>query len=171
MLSEMSLKKLFYLLFVSLLLSFFVSGCNVLDPQSDEESDDDLYVQFNNDSSSSYTITCIELMPIGSANETPSPSGEWTSNKLENAGDIPPGGQQYFHAKIPRQHRCYYRLGVKNGDGTTLMLNEQTHYANDDYPTLTHWGSDERTVTVTIVNDSQNGLIYINGWSEWAGIE
>ena len=169
MLAKISFKIMLYLFSIFLGFSILLYGCNLLDPEGDEDSADDLYVQFNNSAASSYTITCIELLAIGRADETPSPSGEWTSNKLEGIGEIAPGGQQYFHAKIPRQHRCYYRLGIKNGDGSTLMLTEQTHYVSDVYPTLTHWGSDDRTVTVTIVDDSYNDLIYINGWQSYSG--
>ena len=172
MYTKILFRNMLNLLFMTLVIISGMSGCNLLDPDNEEDSNsDDLYVQFNNSSSSTYTITCIELQAIGRADETPVLSGTWSSNKLENIGEIAPGGQQYFHAEIPRQHRCYYRLGIKNADGTTLILNEQTHYVSDTYPTLTHWGADERTVTVTIAEDPQSGLIFLNGWSEWAGIE
>ena len=170
MLNKISFKIIPEFLLIMFILFFGTSACNLLD-SNDDEKKDDLYVQFNNDSISLYTITSIELLAIGRADETPDLSGTWTSNMLEGIGEIPPGGQQYFHADIPNLHRCYYRLGVKTVGGATMMLQDQTHYVSDVYPTLTHWGSDERTVTVTIIEDTDNNLVYINGWSEWAGIE
>lgn len=172
MVSGRTHKNLINLLFMFLVLSFGFSGCDLLNSDDDDDdANDDLYVQFNNNSSSVVTITSIELQAIGKADETPTPTGSWSDNILKDLGEIPPGGQQYFHTDIPNLHRCYYRLGVKTNDGSTIMLHEKTSYPSDEYPTLTHWGSDERTVSVTFAKDETTGSIYVNGWGDWAGIE
>ena len=53
------------------------------------------------------------------------------------------------------------------------MLHLQDGYTLPDVGELpiTHWGSDERTVGVSVTFDETSNLIYVNGWSDFAGIE
>jgi len=155
-----------------LILGVLVSGCDLLsDPDKDEKADN-LYVKFYNNESSEYTITNIQLMTMGQAGEeTSSPSGEWSDNILEDNQTVEPGEYVFFNLDIPNLHYCEYRLGVDTGDGAEVMLHLQDGYSEDSPPTITHWGGDDRTVRVTVVRNDYSGLIEINGWSDWVGID
>lgn len=146
-----------------------VAGCSSLNNSEDSE-DDTLYVKFINSSASEYTITCIELQDMGKAGETATPSGTWSENIMKNDQKLAPGESDFFTLDIPSLHYSIYRLGVDKGDGTELMLYQQDNYQGLE-PTITHWGSDERTVEVTVTYDEMSDQIQVNGWSDWAGID
>lgn len=158
--------RLFSFLIVFILL---FSGCSSV-TNSDSEKDDTLYVKFTNSSYSQYTITSIELQDMGKAGETATPSGTWSGNILKNGKKLAPGEFDFFTLDIPTLHFCIYRLGVDNGNGTELMLHLQDNYQGLE-PTITHWGSDDRTVEVTVIHDQVSNQVVVNSWSEWAGID
>jgi hypothetical protein len=162
----------FLLIFV--VPAFFLISCDLL--TNDDEKDtktDELYVKFNNDQGSLYRITNIQLMDMGKAGEESTPSGTWSENILESGKSIAPGSHEFFTLNIENLHWCQYRLGVDPGNGTEVMLHLQDGYTLPDVGELpiTHWGSDERTVGVSVTFDETSNLIYVNGWSDFAGIE
>ena len=156
-------------LFMVLSISVFSACSLITDPDDDKK--DKLNVKFLNDSDSQYTITTIELQDMGVAGETSEPSGTWGSNILNSGERIAPGDSVYFNLDIPQSHWSAYRLGVDRGDGTEVMLDEQPEYVPWTNPSITHWGSDDRTVSVHIRYDQYSGLIVIGSWSDFAGIE
>ena len=168
-LSNQWIRLMLNFLFISS-LTVSITGC---DFGSDPDKKDELYVKFGNNSNSEYTITSIELMAMGKAGEeTSSPSGVWSDNLLEEGQTIMPGEHRFFTLEIPNLHYSQYRLGVDNGQGAEIMLHLQEGYSAELSPaTITHWGSDERTVGVSVVYNEESNLIVINGWSDWAGID
>ena len=84
MVSSRTHKNLINLLFIFLVMTFGFSGCDLLNSDDDNDTNDDLYVQFSNDSSSVVTIISIELQAIGKADETPTPTGSWSDNILKD---------------------------------------------------------------------------------------
>jgi len=160
-------------IFLAALISVFIIslfGCDLVNNSSDDKKEDLLYVQFSNDSSSAYIITSIELQDMGVAGEAPEPSGTWSENVLDEGTEITPNGLQYFYAEIPNLHWCKYRLTVKGSHGSIIKLYQQAGYVDQEM-SITHWGSDERTVSAVIVKNPITGLIEISGWSDFAGIE
>ena len=156
-------------LFLSSIVFIAFNGCNLLD-SNDEKKEDRLYVKFYNDSTSEYTITSIELQAMGVAGEAEQPSGEWSANVLSDGTEIEPGSFTYFYADIPGQHWSKYRISVKDSSGSITALHEQNGYTETELP-ITHWGSDERTVSITVVRSVFSNLIDVTQWMEWAGIE
>ena len=156
-------------LFMVLSISVFSACSLITDPDDDKK--DKLNVKFLNDSDSQYTITTIELQDMGVAGETSEPSGTWGSNILNSGERIAPSDSVYFNLDIPQSHWSAYRLGVDRGDGTEVMLHEQVNYESWTTPSITHWGSDDRTVSVTLVYDQSTQLIQWSGWSDFAGID
>ncbi|MCB0283372.1 MAG: hypothetical protein H6627_13725 [Calditrichae bacterium] len=156
------------LLMFLITLLIFINCSSITD--SDSEKDDTLYVKFTNSSSSQYTITSIELQAMGKADETAVPSGTWSENILKDGKKLAPGEFDFFTLDIPTLHFSVYRLGVDTGNGTQLLLYTQENYQGLE-PTITHWGSDDRTVEVTVIYDQSSSQVVVNGWSEWAGID
>ena len=141
---------------------------------TDSDKHDTLYVKFTNESTSAYTITNIQLQAMGKAGDSvATPSGVWSANILTDGKTIAPGAHEFFTLDIPNLHWSQYRLGVSDGSGGEIMLHEQEGYENEIIfnPSITHWGSDERTVSVTIVSNPSTGVIYISGYSDFAGID
>ena len=161
--------KYFFKLFFLSTLFFLCSGCSSTNDSNDTK-DDTLYVKFINSAASEYTITSIQLQAMGQAGETTTPGGTWSDNILKNGKTLIPGAFEFFTLDIPSLHYCIYRLGVDSGDGTEILLYEQDNYQGLE-PTITHWGSDERTVEVTVIYDESYDQVLVNGWSDWSGIE
>lgn len=161
------MKRTVFLVLLSLPL--FVVLFAACEKDKDDEKDM-LYVQFNNATESEYTITSIELRSRGKADESDQPAGDWGSNILAEGETIAPGSFKYFNLEIPNLHWSEYRLGVDDGNGNQVFLHQQQGYNGGDYP-ITHWGSDERTVQVTIQYNSGTSLIGVTGWSDFAGID
>jgi hypothetical protein len=161
-----------YLLSI-IILVFVLSVCDsVSDPTDEKEKEDNLYVKFYNNDNSEYTITSIQLIPMGIADEdNNAPEGEWSDNILKDGVNIAPGDFQFFNLDIPNLHYSRYRLGVDNGNGNEIMLHEQDGYVENITPTITHWGSDDRTAKVSVVKNESTGFIEINGFSDWAGVD
>jgi len=162
-------KKLLQSLIVLLLLTMGFTSCKEDDIEDLEK--DTLYVKFENDSSSEFTITGIQLLLMGVAGEMNEPDGEFGENILEDGATIIPGGHTFFTLDIPNLHYAYYRLTVDDGTGTQILLHSQSEYTNTYDGPITHWGSDERTVSVTVKRDQISGVIWVQGWSDWAGID
>lgn len=156
----------------SLFITFLfigVFGCE--SPTKVEEKPDTLYVKFNNAAASHFTITTIQLQAMGVAGETAQPSGTWSENILTEGKKIAPGAHEFFTLPIPNLNWSEYRLGVDDGQGNEVMLHLQEGYAPSWQLPITHWGSDERTVEVTVVRNQENGLIIVTGWSDFSGID
>ena len=160
------MKRLFYLLFLVLPLVTVFTGC-----EEEDEKEDTLYVKFMNMPESEFTITGISLLNMGEAGVQEEPDGEFGPNILKNGETIPPGGHRFFTLDIPNLHYAYYRLTVDNGSGTQIYLHDQVGYAASWDGPITHWGSDERQVEVTVGLDDDSGLIVVKGWAEWSWIE
>ena len=160
-------KLLFKLLFLFAILTFAFVSCN--DEETEEE--ETLYVKFGNEFASEYTITGIRLLVMGEAGVHEEPDGEFGGNILKNGATIAPGEVKFFTLKIPNLHYAYYRLTVDDGDGTQIYLYDQEGYSSSWDGPITHWGSDERTVSVNVGYSSSSGLIIIKGWSDMAGID
>lgn len=165
-------KILLNTILISAIILLF-SGCDSLtDSEDEEDKKDDLYVKFYNNPNSDYTIRTIELCPMGVAGDsTTRPAPEWSADILESGSIIAPGDYRFFTLDIPNLHYSQYRLGVDNGEGSEIMLHLQDGYVEDFPPTITHWGGDDRTVSVTVIKNESTGYIEINGWSDWVGID
>jgi hypothetical protein len=141
---------------------------------TDSDKHNTLYVKFLNEPASDYTITTIQLQAMGKADDTGvTPSGIWSANILTDGKTIAPGAHEFFTLDIPNLHWSQYRLGVSDGNGGEIMLHEQEGYEDEILwtPSITHWGSDERSASVTIVSNPYTGVIYISGYSDFAGID
>lgn len=104
--------------------------------------------------------------------ENSTPIGEWSSNILPDGKTLAPGEYEFFTLDIPTLHFSQYRLGVTDENGNHVMLHEQQGYTSDQMlGQITHWGSDERSVDVTVARDPSSNLITVSGYSDWAGIE
>jgi len=147
-----------------LLILLLIVGC--------AEDKSSLEVKFTNDSTSQYTISSIELMDMGSASAGESKaSGVWSSNIIKDNKTIAPGESLFFTLDIPSGDYSQYRLGVIDDNGNSIMIHEQEGYQGGMEPTITHWGGDDRSVSVNIQKDQSSGLIVIRGFSDWVGIE
>lgn len=166
-------KKIFIgFLFVFMIFLIALSGCDQLTDSNDEP--ETLYVKFINDSTSTHVITNIQFMAMGKSGESESVADSvWSDNILKTGESIAPDNHKFFTVEIPNLHYSIYRLGVDNGNGNEIILHEQEGYEQETpfTPTITHWGSDERTVTVSIDYNSEKKVIYIAGYGDWAGIE
>lgn len=168
--SDYFFRVIFYQLFIACIFSIGLMSC---DSSTEPEKQNDLLkVLFTNNSESAFTISNIQLQAMGSAGESTEPTGEWGGNILTGGKRLAPGEYETFNLDIPNLHWSRYRLGVINSEGSEIMLHEQTDYEPwlDD-PSITHWGSDDRTVDVTVVQEQSTDLIIITGWSDFAGIE
>lgn len=128
-----------------------------------------LYVKFQNNESSTYSINTLIVQPMGRTNESTTPQGDWSNNVLPSGTILAPGEFVKFYLDIPNLDWSRYRLGVLGANGNTIMLHEQAGW-NDTDPSITHWGGDERTVTPTVKDSYNSNLIVITGWSEYAGM-
>jgi len=168
--------KNFVFLTLALFLSIF-SSCDSLinEPEKKDETGEanpeKLYVKFENSPNSTYTITGIYTLNMGVAGELPEPTGVFSENILSEGTNIAPGEFELFYVEIPNSHFAYCQIAVQNTNGTSIKLNEQEGYSNKYEGTITHWGGDDRTVTVTVVHNTNTNSIMIQSWSEWVGIE
>lgn len=163
------MKKLIILLvFIAASMATFTS-CE--DLFSTDEEKDTLYVKFENDPLSTYTITNIQIRSRGKVDAENQPIGEWSSNLLGTGETLTPGAHTFFTLDIPSGEWAEYQLGVNNGNGTEIMLYNQPNYDGFTNLPITHWGGDDRTVSVLITFDDGTQTITVNGWSDWVGIE
>jgi hypothetical protein len=137
----------------------------------DDSKNDSLYVKFTNESASLYTITTLETRNRGAVDSGDEPSSTWSDNILQGGQRLAPGESIFFTLKLPSGEWAEYRLGVDDGTGREVMLYDQPNYDGFRDLPITHWGSDERTVSVTITYDEATRTISVTGWSDWSGIE
>lgn len=150
-----------------------VSGCTLLGSDQEETASvQSLSVRFENEPTSEYTINSIELRPMGplqNPNDTLVSSAPWSANILAPNQRIAPGAHVFFNLDIPNLHFSQCRIGVIDEQGASIILNQQPNYPADArVATITHWGSDERFVSVRLVKDRNSGLIEIAGQSDSA---
>ncbi|HPD95741.1 MAG: hypothetical protein H6537_02880 [Bacteroidales bacterium] len=156
-----------------LMIALFLTGTIACDSlfNTDDDSTDSLYVKFCNDKESTYTITSLEIRNRGKVDSNEDPVQDWSENYLKNGETLAPGDSIYFTLNLPSGEWAEYRIGVDNGNGSQVMLYDQENYDGlTDLP-ITHWGSDERTVSVTILFDQYSNVVSVKGWSDWAGID
>jgi len=134
------------------------------------EEKETLYVKFVNSSGSEYTIYSIQLRARGSVTSQQTSTAAWSANILLNGKTIAPGAHEFFTLEIPNMEWSEYRVGVID-NGNNIMLHEQVGFTSNYECPITHWGSDERTVEVTIEEDIFTGLINYSGYSDFAGIQ
>lgn len=158
------LQTLFFLL--ALILGFI---CCENDTKNEDR--DTLYVKFENDSTSEFTITGIQLLVMGEAGELEEPVGEFDENILPAGTRIAPNGHTFFTANIPNLYYAYYRLTIDDGNGNQINICEPTEDQSCYVGTITHWGSDERTVYITIKRNPITGLVWITNRGERNGID
>ncbi len=160
--------KWFYFLVVLLF-----TGCSLLSDQTDSDTSNatPFTVYFTNDSASAFPITSIELLPMGSY-KTPNNSGVWKKNILVN-DTLFPGEKVEFVLDIPSGQFSRYRLSVLDSLSREIKIHEQPNYIDSTAlkGTITHWGSDIRTVEVTVSYDKVDNLIWVSGWNDMAGIQ
>lgn len=160
--------KLFPFLSIFLLL-FTITSC---DKVTDEDPvNDTLYVKFLNEASSDYTITSIETRSRGLTSTEDQPIGEWGANLLTGGLTLAPGESTFFTLSIPNLHWSEYRIYVVDGTGTNVLVGYNDNVGVDSELPITHWGSDDRTVSVTVKYNASYDVIYISGWSDFAGID
>ncbi len=160
-----------YLAF-ALLAAVMVLGSFSCDKNDENEiKKDTLYVKFINDPESQYTITTLQIRNRGPVDSQLQPTESWSENILKNGQRIAPGQHIYFTLDLPSGHWAEYRLGVDNGSGVEVMLYDQPNYDGFTNLPITHWATDNRTVTVTITYDNYSQTITVSGWSDMAGID
>jgi hypothetical protein len=153
-----------------ILIAATVISCDLSTDPADETADT-LYVKFSNEQASLFTISDIQLLDRGPVT-APTNAGTWGTNILPEGHMLAPGDSTYFTLSIPTGHANQYRLGVIDSAGSRSMLHLQPGYPDDAMlGTITHWGSDQRSVTVTVAKDSYSGLIVISGYSDYAGMQ
>lgn len=151
------------------LLLFTVTSC---DKVTDEDPvNDSLYVKFLNEASSDYTITSIETRSRGLASTENQPIGEWGANLLTGGLTLAPGESTFFTLNIPNLHWSEYRIRVDDGTGTSVLVGYNENVGVESGYPITHWGGDDRTVSITVKYNASYDVIYISGWSDFAGID
>ena len=94
------------------------------------------------------------------------------SFKAEVLPNTPTGDIHFFFTlDLPAGEWVEYRLGVDNGQGVTVMLYDQPGYDGFTNLPITHWGSDDRSVEVTITYNHDSNTINVTGWSDFSGIQ
>ncbi len=158
---------------ILLACSLFMSSCSILEDQTDANGSaslqNNLTVYFTNSTASRFPITGIELRPMGSYTH-PNATGTW-GNSILTGDTLYPGEKKTFVLPIPTGELSHCRLTVIDSLQQEIKLDERIGFDTtlQTYATITHWGSDERTVEVTIDYNSSSKLIWVSGWSEWAG--
>ena len=161
--------KILSILFLSITLILF--SCEK-ENNNDNPTEETLYVKFTNSASSTYTISNIQLRARGASGVVDAePAGDWGSNILESGKTIAPGAHEFFTLSIPNGDWSEYRLGVLDGNGNEIMLHEQVGFSSGFEPSITYWGANDRTTSVSIIFDNTSNLITINGFSDWIGID
>ena len=110
---------LFYL-FALGLFSFGITSCE--SSTEPEDIQDLLEVRFTNDSESTFSISYIQLQPMGKAGESTEPTGDWSGNILTDCKRLAPGEYETFNLDIPNLNWSRYRLGVINEEGNEMPV-------------------------------------------------
>lgn len=158
------------LLFVFVGVLFSLTSCDVNEPEEEETVTDTLFVKFVNNANSVATVTYFSYQTMGKADESNTPTGDWSGNVLANKQTIVPGGSAYFTLKIPNLHWARYHLGIDDGSGNEILLHEQSGFQEANVP-VTHWGGDTRTISTKIMKNDMTDLYYTSGYSDWVGID
>lgn len=163
------------------MISIIFASCDEItsDDDSKNDSSENLYVKFCNPSGSAYTITSIELKTRGAVNSTKSSvindtinlTSDWGNNILPSGVKLAPGKHIYFTLKLPSGHWAQYRVRVDDGKGNIVMLDYQGFSDNKKDLPITHWGGNDRTVKCYISYLNSESRIWIDGYSDWTGIE
>jgi hypothetical protein len=172
------------LLFLSILICTFVFvSCDDLFSDDDDDNDNSssgtLYVKFCNPPESSYTITAIELKSRGNVVGTKSSviggtinlTSDWGSNILPAGIRLAPGKHVFFNLNLPSGQWAQYRVRVDDGNGNSAMIDYQGFSDSKTDLPITHWGGSDRTVKSYISYLENEDRIWINGQSDWVGIE
>ncbi|MEN9444776.1 MAG: hypothetical protein RIS47_1666 [Bacteroidota bacterium] len=133
----------------------------------DDADSNSLTVLFENGSDSQYTITGIQLRPRGSMTNLTVPTTTWTPNIL-NDRSLAPGETIMLDLEIPNREWSQYKLTVVDGNGTSVVVAPSDEATNE--MSISHWGSDQRTVSVSVKYNTVLKTIYVSGWSDFAGI-
>ena len=164
------------------LLKSAITGCCLLSlfscdritgTTSSSGTDTPLRVRFENEPGSEFTIFSIQLMAMGKADAaSPTPSGSWGDNLLTDGVTLAPGEHTFFTVEIPDLHWSKYRLGVLDENSTRIYVDEPQDTTVLSFTgSITHWGSDERTVGATVTRDAYCDCIVQSGYSDFAGID
>jgi|YNPMSStandDraft_1061717.scaffolds.fasta_scaffold00016_63 hypothetical protein len=171
------MKNLYKLLFI--IIALLMIACDEDDDKPTNNPDDppkgdryNLYVKFINSQSSKYNITSLQYINLGPVTSGMNPQGDWSENLLKANQILKPGEHTFFFVKIPRQYWALCKIGVYDSlSQKTIIINDQPGFA--DYwikPTITHWGSDERTVEVSLEYSNYDKMIVPMYWSDVSGI-
>ena len=159
----MKTKNLLFFGIIIFLFAFAACTKNAEDP-----IDDPLSVQFFNDANSDYSIKTVEIRSRGLIGEDNQEIGDWGGNLLTGGLVLDPESSTTFTLDIPTSEWSEYRIGVDDGNGNTVMaLTDQVVGIQGSLP-ISHWGSDNRTVSVVVKYDAANDVIYISSWSDFA---
>jgi len=157
------MKKVFLLLMLPAFLLLCV-GCE----KDEEPTNSILHVEFMNEANSDVSIVIVEMRAHGKAGEAGGPTGYWTSNVLPSGTVLAPGQSVKMDLSIQDLYWSEYRLGVQLADGTTIMLHEQEGWIERVGPPITHLGSDNRKVAVSVRYNEESAIYFIESWSDWA---
>lgn len=158
--------KKFQLLVLLFLFSISIQSC-IKDDNDSVINDPPLHVQFTNDSHSEFVITSVEMISHGNAGKLDEgPIGEWSDNIIPNNQELAPGEMVEMDLAIPNLYKYMYCLQVKDENGNKIWLHQQTDYEGVGEGSITHWGSHNRLVYITIVRNIDAGLIYIQAWGD-----
>lgn len=159
------MKKLQIFLWILLISITFISCEKEENTQPD--TDPLLHVEFTNSNESEFVIRSIQMVSHGNAGETDQgPIGDWTNNIIPENQQLSPGEMIEMDLAIPNQFKYMYRLQVIDENSNLIWLHEQEGYNGDGGGSITHWGSHNRRVYVTVVRNTSTGLIYIQGWGD-----
>ncbi|MBX3044740.1 MAG: hypothetical protein KIT33_06210 [Candidatus Kapabacteria bacterium] len=152
-------------LFVMFSVAVFLTiSCN---ETTSPGSTGNLHVKFENVSGSWYSVTAIEMQPMGKVGDT-IPKGLWSDNIIKGK-KIAPGQTEYFYVNIPSGEWSNCRIGIEDSTGKTIMLHQQEGYHPKWNYSITHWATNKRTVSVAVARDRFSKLIEINYWGDWTG--
>jgi hypothetical protein len=158
-----------WIFLVCIIISGLLISC---DENGNSNSKNDFYVKFQNLPSSHFAISRIELQAMGRPDQLPkTPKSDWGQNILINSKQIAVGDSAFFYLNIPSGEWSNCRIGVIDSSGKEVLLHTQENYEPMWDNPITHWGADTRSVSVSIVRDKSTGLIIINSWGDWAGLD
>lgn len=156
-------------IFIILFAAFFTfSACEkTTDDDTTVSTDPLLHVEFLNSADSEFTITNVQMISHGNAGEVDEgPIGEWSGNIIPNSQQLAPGQMVEMDLAIPNLFKYMYRIQVLDENNNLVWVHEQEGYEGDGGGSITHWGSHNRYVYVTVVRNVSSGLIYIQGWGD-----
>lgn len=82
-----------------------------------------------------------------------------------------PGESTFFTLPTPNTHWNEYRIYVDDGTGTTVLVGYNDNVGVGSELPITHWGGDDRTVSVLVKYNASYDVIYISGWGDFVGID